>query len=68
MFEGMSTGEIVKLFAPLIAIQFLLMFFALYRLFKDRVRYLPKWAWALIIIFANMIGPLAYLIIGRERE
>ncbi|PPK93536.1 phospholipase D-like protein [Kineococcus xinjiangensis] len=31
----------------------------------DRVRHLPKWAWILLIIFAYIVGPLAYLIAGR---
>jgi len=68
MFEDMSLSEIVKLLAPVILVQFSLMIFVLYRLSKDRVKYLPKWAWVLIIIFVNIIGPLAYLIIGRDGD
>ena len=68
MFEGMTTVEIVKLLAPVIVIQFILMVFAIYRLIKDKVRYLPKWAWVLIILFMNIVGPIIYLMIGRERE
>lgn len=26
----------------------------------------PKWAWALVIIFVNMIGPIIYFVVGRE--
>jgi hypothetical protein len=68
MFEGMSTIEILKLVAPLIVIQVGLAIFCLYRLTKDRVRFLPKWAWALIVIFVETIGPVVYLLIGRERD
>jgi len=25
-----------------------------------------KWVWALVIIFVNLIGPIVYLVIGRE--
>jgi hypothetical protein len=32
------------------------------------VKYLPKWAWALIIIFINLFGAIAYLFVGRERD
>jgi hypothetical protein len=30
----------------------------------DRVRYLPKWAWALVIIFGSGLGALAFLAYG----
>ncbi|MPM96173.1 Negative regulatory protein YxlE [bioreactor metagenome] len=68
IFEDMSNLEIIKLLAPLIIIQFGLVVFTLFRLVKDRVKYLPKWGWALVIVFINLIGPIMYLIIGRERD
>jgi Phospholipase_D-nuclease N-terminal len=68
MFEGMTTIEIIKLLAPLFVIQFALIVFTLFKLTKDKVKYLPKWGWALIIIFLNLFGPIIYLIIGRERD
>ena len=30
------------------------------------VRYLPKWAWALVIVLSIPIGGVAYLLVGRE--
>lgn len=68
MFEGMTILEIIKLLAPIIIIQLALVIFALYRLAKDEVKYFPKWGWALVIIFINMVGPIIYLIMGRERD
>jgi hypothetical protein len=68
MFTDMTTAQILKLFAPLIALQFGLIIFCLYKLCKDKVKYLPKWAWALIIVFINIFGPIIYLLIGRERD
>lgn len=68
IFEDMSNLEIIKLLAPLIIIQFGLVVFTLFRLVKDKVKYLPKWGWALVILFINLIGPIMYLIIGRERD
>jgi hypothetical protein len=68
MFEEMALLEIIKLFAPIIILEFMLVGFCLYRLTKDRVKVLPKWAWALIIIFIQLIGGIAFLLIGRERE
>lgn len=68
MFNEMELLEIIKLFAPIIILEVILVGFCLYRLTKDRVKFLPKWAWALIIIFIQLIGGIAFLLIGRERE
>ena len=68
MLNGMSTIQIIKIIAPLIVIQVGLALFCLFRLTKDKVRFLPKWAWVLIVLFINTIGPVIYLIAGRERD
>ncbi|RXG64589.1 hypothetical protein ES695_11865 [Candidatus Atribacteria bacterium 1244-E10-H5-B2] len=44
------------------------MIFALVQLFKNEAAYLPKWGWALIIIFINIIGPVVFLIVGKKKE
>jgi hypothetical protein len=28
----------------------------------------PKWLWAIVIIFVNIIGPIVYLLFGREES
>jgi hypothetical protein len=33
----------------------------------ERVRYLPKWAWALICFISIPLGGIIYLIFGRFR-
>jgi hypothetical protein len=33
---------------------------------RDRVRSGPKWLWALIIAFGNLVGAIAYLAVGRK--
>ena len=33
---------------------------------RERVKLLPPWAWALIIVLANGIGPIIYFAVGRE--
>jgi hypothetical protein len=68
MFTDMTTAQIIKLLAPLLVLQFGLIVFCLYKLSKDKVKYFPKWAWALIIVFINLFGPIIYLFIGRERD
>ncbi|HBM80050.1 MAG TPA: hypothetical protein DD426_04315 [Clostridiaceae bacterium] len=68
MFDNLSALEIIKLLMPLLIIQLALMIFSMYRLFKDKVKYLPKWAWFLIILLGEIIGPLVFLIFGREKD
>jgi nucleoside recognition membrane protein YjiH len=68
MFEEMALLEIIKLLAPIIILEVMLVGFCLYRLTKDRVKFLPKWAWGLIIICVQLVGGIAFLLIGRERE
>jgi len=33
----------------------------------DEVRYLPRWAWAVICLISIPLGGIAYLIVGRTR-
>jgi hypothetical protein len=60
--------ELLALILPLIAIQLVLMVIALYDLTRPhrRVKGDNKIVWALVIIFVNMIGPVLYLLAGRE--
>lgn len=62
--------DILPLIIPILLIQWSLMVFALVKLFKSEVepRFIPRWAWALVIAFVNLIGPILYLIIGRQEE
>ena len=59
----------IPLIAPLFIIELVLLTIALVDLMRrPQVRFIPKWAWALIIIIFNLIGPIAYLILGREED
>ena len=42
------------------------MIFALIDLIRHERTKGPKWLWALIILFINLIGPVVYLLVGRE--
>jgi ABC-2 type transport system ATP-binding protein len=66
----MDPTTIALVVLPLLILQVGLMFFALYDLFQEdrRVRGDSKIMWALIIGFANILGPLAYLFIGRDES
>ena len=64
----MGTIEIA-LILPLVIIQLGLMVFALWDLVKrKRVKGGNKLVWGIVIVIANIIGPILYLIIGREEE
>ena len=26
----------------------------------------PRWAWVLVILFVNLLGPILYLLVGRQ--
>ena len=57
----------IPLLLPLLIIEIGLLVIALVDLIRrENVKHLPKWAWAVIIIVLNFIGPIASLIVGRE--
>ncbi len=67
----MSTEQVMRLlplFVPLILIQLGLIVAALLDLTRREHTRGPKWVWAVIIIFVEMIGPLAYFLFGRSDE
>jgi hypothetical protein len=39
-----------------------------YDISRRTVRYLPKWAWALICMLSVPVGGIVYLLVGREAE
>ncbi|MBI3241534.1 MAG: PLDc_N domain-containing protein [Chloroflexi bacterium] len=51
---------------PIILLQLGLMIFALVDLSRREKTKGPKWLWALVIIFVNLIGPILYFVVGRE--
>ncbi len=56
----------LPLLIPIALIQFALMVAALLDLRKQPATRGPKWAWVLVIVFINFIGPLLYFVLGRE--
>jgi hypothetical protein len=52
---------------PIVLLQLILMVVALLDLIRrEKTRFLPKWAWAIVIVLGELIGPIVYLIFGRE--
>ena len=68
----MDLGEIremIPLLIPLVVIQLVLIGIALRDLVRrKRVRGGNKLVWGLVIVFIQYIGPILYLIIGREED
>ena len=56
------------LVAPILLLQFVLIVVALIDLVRIPVTNGPKWLWALIIVFGNIIGPIVYFIVGRRTQ
>ena len=58
---------VAALVLALIVVQVATQVFALVDLARrDAVRSAPKWLWALVITFGNLVGAIAYLVVGRK--
>ncbi|HCM96599.1 MAG: transcriptional regulator [Chloroflexi bacterium GWB2_49_20] len=53
---------------PILVVQLLLMIVALVDLARREKTRGPKWVWALIILFGELLGPIVYFIFGRVDE
>ena len=58
--------SLIPFLIPIVLLQLGLMIFALVDLIRRERTKGPKWVWALVIIFVNLIGPVVYLVVGRE--
>jgi hypothetical protein len=54
--------------APLLIVAIAFDLYCLYDLSRSRVRHLPKWGWALVIVFVSApLGGIAYLAAGKQQ-
>ena len=58
----------IPLLIPLVIVQIGLVVIALWDLIKREQTRGPKWLWVLVIFFVNFIGPIIYLVVGRQDE
>ena len=56
----------LPLLIPIFLIQLALIVFAMADLLRRDNTRGPKWVWVLVILFVNMIGPIVYLLLGRD--
>jgi hypothetical protein len=67
--DELDIGQFIALIIPLVLVELGLLGFALYDLVKrKKVKGGNKWVWGIIIVLVNLIGPILYLILGREEE
>jgi hypothetical protein len=66
----MTLEQILPLLIPLVVIQLTLMVIALRDLVQQdrRVKGGDKRIWAAVIILGQLLGPLLYLVVGREES
>ena len=65
----MTIAEFLKGFWPFLVLYVALLAWALADVKnRPKTRYLPKWAWVLIILCVGTFGPLAYLALGRREN
>ncbi len=58
--------ELLPFLIPIVLLQIALLVVALVDLIRRERTRGPKWAWALAIVLVNIIGPIVYLLFGRE--
>ena len=58
--------ELLPFIIPILILQLGLMIVALVDLVRRERTKGPKWMWALFIVLGELIGPIAYFMIGRE--
>ena len=60
--------EMLPFLIPLLVIELGLMVFALIDLYRRQVvKGGQKWPWVLVIVLLGIIGPVFYLLVGREQ-
>lgn len=60
--------QLLQLLWPLLVLQLILLVVALVAWFKTDESKGPKWVWLLVILFANIIGPILFFLIGRRTD
>jgi hypothetical protein len=61
-----TVKEILPFLIPVLLVELVLLAIALLDLIRRERTKGPKWAWVLVIVLINVIGPIVYLLFGRE--
>ena len=68
MNEFVLTKDMLLILSPLILLQLSLAVYCGIKIFREGVQSFNKWAWFLICLFVNVIGPVLFLLVGRKKE
>ncbi len=60
--------QMLPFLIPVLVVEIILLIFAILDLAKQQATRGPKWMWVLIILFIQIIGPIAYFVLGRKEE
>jgi hypothetical protein len=60
--------QIIPYLIPVVLIELALLVTALVDLIRREKTRGPKWAWVLVIVLFNFIGPIVYFVAGRKEE
>jgi hypothetical protein len=64
----MTTAVPAAAWVPLVVLAAAFVAYCLFDLWRSQVRYLPKWAWAVVCLASVPLGGVVYLMIGREHR
>ncbi len=63
-----TIGELLPFLIPILFLELILLVVALADLIRrDRVRG-PKWLWVAVVVLFSILGPVLYLLLGRDEE
>jgi hypothetical protein len=60
--------QYIPFLVPVVIIELILLVAGLVDLIRREHTRGPKWVWAIVIVFVNMIGPIIYFVFGRKEE
>ncbi len=61
-----TLNELLPFLVPIVLLEITLLVIALVDLIRRERTRGPKWVWAIVIVVVNIIGPIVYLLFGRE--
>ncbi len=66
----MDDTTLILALIPLLLIQVGLALFALYDIYQRQGTRppLPTWAWVIIVLVVNLVGPILYFVLGRKED
>ncbi|MDN3019359.1 PLD nuclease N-terminal domain-containing protein [Paenibacillus sp. BSR1-1] len=63
-----ALAQYAPILLPIVIIQLILLIVSIIDLVRIEKTNGPKWLWAIIILFVNIIGPILYFVIGRRNN